>query len=350
MIVILTSNYDGGILQLAGQMEKSFAELDYEATVFVPSEVKETKNEWRKYERRISLLPINPTYKRIAKEICSLNPEFVFVCDTNLVTSRIILSLPHNIRVITCVHDVYSHPTHSELKTRIKGLLSSFYLNNALMRANKVILFSKNSKNLFVKKYPEMKEKAELLHLGAHVPDAIEEKPKEMEGITHYILFFGRMDRYKGISRLLNAYNRVQNEMGVTLVLAGRGTLTDEESRLSKARGVKLIKRYISDGEMKWLFANTEYTVLPYIEASQSGVLAMSYYFGKPVIVSNLEGLTEFVLPGVTGFAFNNQVELERLLIKAIRDPLKKENVMQYYRDNMEWVRNLKKCLSNLLV
>lgn len=74
-----------------------------------------------------------------------------------------------------------------------------------------------------------MKEKAVLLNLGAHVPDAIEEKPKEMEGVTHYILFFGRMDKYKGISRLLNAYNHVQNEIGK---MALRHVIQDGEPRM----------------------------------------------------------------------------------------------------------------------
>jgi len=41
---------------------------------------------------------------------------------------------------------------------------------------------------------------------------------------------------------------------------------------------------------------------LPYLEATQSGVLNIAYGFNKPVIVTDVGGLSEDVIEGETGF------------------------------------------------
>ena len=104
------------------------------------------------------------------------------------------------------------------------------------------------------------------------------------------------------------------------LVIAGKGQLTEEEKELldeiEKDR-VILINRFITDGEMIALFERAWTVVLPYIEASQSGVLSMAYYFSKPVIVTNLPGLTEFVEDGKTGWICTETSDMARCLEKA---------------------------------
>ena len=42
--------------------------------------------------------------------------------------------------------------------------------------------------------------------------------------------------------------------------------------------------------------------VLPYIEASQSGVIPIAYHFGKPVIATEVGGLPDMVDHGRTGY------------------------------------------------
>lgn len=57
---------------------------------------------------------------------------------------------------------------------------------------------------------------------------------------------------------------------------------------IQKYENIILINRYIKDEEIAWLFNHAKLTVYPYISATQSGVLSVSCYFGKPIIASDV--------------------------------------------------------------
>lgn len=127
----------------------------------------------------------------------------------------------------------------------------------------------------------------------------------------YVLLVFGMQKRYKGTHILLKhlAVLRPGN-----LKLLIRGTISAEyrqcleaiilQHDLDKIVDMKL--QYISDTEMELLFKATDAVVLPYLhEGSQSGVLFLSYAFGKPIVASNLSCFRECVFPGETGELFD---------------------------------------------
>ena len=59
--------------------------------------------------------------------------------------------------------------------------------------------------------------------------------------------------------------------------------------------------RHIPDREAAQLFIDADIVVLPYVEASQSGVLAIANAFAKPVIVTDVGELGRAVEDGVSG-------------------------------------------------
>lgn len=99
---------------------------------------------------------------------------------------------------------------------------------------------------------------------------------------------------------------------------------------------------------MAALFQNCSCVVLPYTEASQSGVLSMAYYFGKPVIVSNLPGLREFVVHNKTGYIFRSREELKDALVRMSEKSCDMaEAVRCYYGEHMSWEKNVTAWLSS---
>jgi glycosyltransferase involved in cell wall biosynthesis len=122
---------------------------------------------------------------------------------------------------------------------------------------------------------------------------------------TNYLLFFGRLELYKGVADLLAAYEQVTASgvaagIGGGLVLAGPGPLPGEwQNRLPP--GVDWRSRLISDEEAIDLFQNCRALVLPYIDATQSALVAAAYFFNKPVIVTRSGALPEYVQNGRTG-------------------------------------------------
>jgi glycosyltransferase involved in cell wall biosynthesis len=119
--------------------------------------------------------------------------------------------------------------------------------------------------------------------------------------MTNYLLFFGRLELYKGVADLLAAYEQVA-AAGIEggLVLAGPGPLPgDWQQRLPP--GVDWRSRLIGDEEAIDLFQNCRALVLPYIDATQSALVAAAYFFNKPVIVTRSGALPEYVQNGRTG-------------------------------------------------
>lgn len=345
MIVVLTSNYNGGIFQFACQVLATFKNIVKDAVLFAPQECSSADESVVLYDRINSVMPMNCLYSDIADQILMKNPALVFVCDSNLVTSRIVIALRKRVPVVMCVHDVVQHPYYNAIALKIKDFIKRPYIMRAWRASRRIVVLSENSKRFFVEKHKCFAEKTVLMRLGAHVPHAIATKPDEVIE-TPYILFFGRIDKYKGLKRLLKAYQMKYNCISLPLVIAGSGTLTEEEKRLISQMSDKilLIQRYIEDGEMCWLFEHSVCVVLPYIEASQSGVLSMAYSFGKPVIVSNLDGLKEYVIEGKTGYVFSDECELSELLVSMMSDTdtSMRDTIDEYMSDNLNWENNIK--------
>lgn len=348
MYVVLTANYDAGILQFAKQITKTLSRID-ETVLFAPSEAISVDKTVELYERKNSINPMCNMYKEIASRISALKPSWVFACESNLITSRIICYLDETIKVAMCVHDVVPHPSYLSYKAVIKGKVKTPYIKRGWKRTDSILLLSEHSRKIFQEYYPSLSYKVDLLRLGAHVPDVNSEMPPELTDFTKsYYLFFGRIDKYKGLFHLLNAYSQVKNIVKWDLVVAGNGTITDEEQILINENKERIhqIKRYIKDEEMCWLFEHSGCTVLPYIEASQSGVLSISFHFGKPVIVSNVEGLTEFVVHRKTGLIFNTGKELCEYMTEIESTACQyRDNIHAYYMEHLDWEKNLRSCL-----
>jgi len=115
------------------------------------------------------------------------------------------------------------------------------------------------------------------------------------------ILFFGRIEPYKGLDILLAAFSRVADTLpGWKLVIAGNGDLTPYLTALHHPQ-IEVINKYIPDEETADLMERCRMVVLPYIEATQSGVIPIAYAFARPVIATDVGSLKEMVIHGRTG-------------------------------------------------
>lgn len=116
------------------------------------------------------------------------------------------------------------------------------------------------------------------------------------------ILFFGRLIAYKGLEVLCQAERRLAERLdGYSLCIAGEGDPGIFSAEMGPSGRVTVENRYLSDSEVAALFERARIVVLPYTQASQSGVLAIAFAFGKPVIVTRTGGLPEAVGEGEAG-------------------------------------------------
>ena len=116
-------------------------------------------------------------------------------------------------------------------------------------------------------------------------------------------LFFGRIMAYKGLTLLAEAYHllRAQTQRPCELWIVGAGDFTPYQAALAKLPDCTIINRWLSDAEITGHLNEADAVVLPYTEASQSGVTSQAYAAGLPVIVTPVGGLAEQVVPDQTG-------------------------------------------------
>ncbi len=129
------------------------------------------------------------------------------------------------------------------------------------------------------------------------------------------LLFFGNIAPYKGVEDLLRALASLVHADGrFTLILAGRvkdrtceaywAELESLIEELQLSEHVRKEIRYIPDGHVGLLFRASDVSVLPYRRIYQSGVLALSYAQGVPVIAADVGSIREDILEDETGLLF----------------------------------------------
>ncbi len=115
------------------------------------------------------------------------------------------------------------------------------------------------------------------------------------------ILFFGRIMAYKGLPLLIEATEMLRNEgVAVSLGVAGQGDLGASRRPLD-ALSAEVINRWIPDQEAPELLARYDAMVCSHIEASQSGVAALAFGHGMPVVALPVGGVAEQVVDAKTG-------------------------------------------------
>lgn len=135
------------------------------------------------------------------------------------------------------------------------------------------------------------------------------------------MLFFGRLSYYKGLDVLLDALPAVWERVPeARLVVAGDGD-RPEHPALADPR-VEARFGHVPEGDVAGLFADATCAVLPYRQASQSGVGSRAKSYGRATVVSRLGGLPELVADG-SGVAVEpeNPAALAGALVDLLTDP-----------------------------
>jgi glycosyltransferase involved in cell wall biosynthesis len=117
------------------------------------------------------------------------------------------------------------------------------------------------------------------------------------------ILFFGFIRLSKGIDIVIDISGKLaisDFKNRINLIIAGNDPDRITDSLLKGKdefcrRKISMLCRYIPDSEMRFLFQNSDFVILPYREISQSGVLEMAVLFRKPVITSPIEYFRDYL-------------------------------------------------------
>jgi glycosyltransferase involved in cell wall biosynthesis len=126
-------------------------------------------------------------------------------------------------------------------------------------------------------------------------------QPRHSAERAPFALFFARLEPYKGIDVLLAALRELETSSSVHAVIAGKGDI-QQYAHGGLPSNAEVRNRQIDDEEAIELFSKCSLVVLPYLDATQSALVAAAYFFGKPVIVTRTGALPEYVVADQTGW------------------------------------------------
>jgi glycosyltransferase involved in cell wall biosynthesis len=200
------------------------------------------------------------------------------------------------LRYLPYIHDAEPHPGDP-------GWLWDWRLNTELDAAIGAIALSDSVAMALRRRRPGLP--VHRLALGAHLPPALLDHPappRPAAGEAPLFLLFGRLRAYKGLDLLRDAWPLLRAHYpGATLLVVGEGDPEALAPGLAALPGVRVEARWLAEAEIPQLIAAADAVVLPYREASQSGVVALAHALGVPAVVTPMGGLAEQVRDGVDG-------------------------------------------------
>ncbi|MCS7154459.1 MAG: glycosyltransferase [Bacteroidota bacterium] len=116
-------------------------------------------------------------------------------------------------------------------------------------------------------------------------------------------LFFGYVRPYKGLGVLLEAASRARRHIPELMGLVVGEFYEDPRPykelarRLGLQEAVRFYPEYVPNEQVGLFFSAADLVVLPYLEATQSGVGLIALHFERPLLATAVGGLPELVEP-----------------------------------------------------
>ena len=144
------------------------------------------------------------------------------------------------------------------------------------------------------------------------------------------ILFFGFIRDYKGLDNLFEAIALLNDKIDLKLIVAGEFySNEDKYKKLIEKLGIQdslfMFTDFIPTSEVKYYFSACDTVILPYKDATQSGIVQIAMNFRKPVVATDVGGLSEVIKDNKTGFI----IEKENPQILA-------DTILKFYLENKE--------------
>lgn len=196
-------------------------------------------------------------------------------------------------KLVMTIHDGKPHTGEKKRNENLRRTVIKKYVK-------KFIVLNKAEVGVFSQAYSVPLKHIYSSHLGYY--DILNMYGNKNKKKGNYILFFGRISPYKGVEYLLQAMEIVhRTHSDVKVIVAGSGKMYFDSSKYEKLDYVEIRNRFIELDELADLIRGALFTVCPYTDATQSGVVYSSFALTTPVIATKVGGLPEMIDNGETG-------------------------------------------------
>lgn len=230
-------------------------------------------------------------------------------------------------KIVLTVHDPFPHSS-------VKSKSISFRRWLAFKLIKKFIILNESQKEDFLRINNIERENVFDSKLSCYDYLHIYDKRLNKKENQNYILFFGQITSHKGVDDLLEAMEEVHKKHDtVKLIVAGKWKWDFDYSKYEGLDYIEIINRFIPDFELAMLIKYSKFVVVPYHDATQSGVIMSAFAFDKPCIATNVGGLPEMVINNKFGIIIPPK-DVDSLVI-SICELLESKELLEVYSNNI---------------
>jgi len=276
------------------------------------------------------------------KKIRDFNPEIIHIQVGSSIIYPLVLFFLKKYPLISTFHD---SKLHLGWERRIIAKISRYWLKK---HSNKIFVHGKKLKEIMIKEYNLPYDKIQIIPMGENDVTPFIRYKRNLNECNNSILFFGRIRKNKGLDYLIKAEPIITKEIpNAKIIIAGKNDKYDNfkryENLIINKKNFIIHNHYIDWKFGAELFEKACVIVLPYIEASQSGIIPVAYAFKKPIVVTNVGAIPEIVDDKKTGLIVppKDPKALAKAIIKLLENKtLRKkmgENGYKKLKTNMSW-------------
>lgn len=191
--------------------------------------------------------------------------------------------------LVLTMHDVHAH-SGADQKVRARDNRAFEFLRR---KADGVIVHGPRAAEEALAAYARLDGRLRVVPHGT-LGDVDSPRPAPEPGL---FLFFGRVEAYKGLGILLEATRLLLARGHAFRVhIAGRGSdLDNRRAEIAALSCITVDERFIPAAEAESLLRRAEAIIMPYLDATQSGVLAYALNAGRGVVATRVGDLPDIV-------------------------------------------------------
>lgn len=273
--------------------------------------------------------------RRLVQAIRRFAPDVLLVPFIHLWARGV--ALDARVPMVLCVHDPSPHPG-------LTGRVWHVVERRAVRSSAHLVLHSEAFVGELVRRYGVPRESITVAPLGP-MSNYLDAPLPVQRGGPPVVLCFGRIEPYKGIDVLLDAVPAIRAAVpAVRFRIAGSGAPGAQVAR-ARSLGIEFDDRWVGDDEVPAMFGEAAIVVLPYVSATQSGVIPIAAAFGRAVVATDVGGLAEQVDGGRLGLLVHpgDSAALARAVVSLLEDSERAaelgRRLREHYDGERSWAR-----------
>lgn len=238
------------------------------------------------------------SFVRLCRYIGKVKPDIIHL-QSGIIWELGLFRVFSKIPFVVTIHDVVKHPMAGRLR-----FFPQQFIDYLVGKASGIIVHGDSLRELLERRFGDSLGNKTTIRSIEH-GIILRYGTGEGSGIPRHcgVLLFGTIDQWKGVEYLVECESMVREVVpDAKFIVAGNSPNPSHYEGLVKS-GQNIVMRLTrqEDAEVSSLFRWADVLVLPYIEASQSGVLQLGNAFGVPPVVTSVGGLPDAIRHGENG-------------------------------------------------